>query len=179
MTLLWCTLACLSAGSTALIPDAPASLMADGRLIAFERSLGPHAPPSIYVMSADGSGLRKLAAGCCLEWSPDGTRIAFFRPSGRLWVIDVDGSDPNQLTAIEAVGELDLTWSPDGKQIAFAGPYTRLSDSAIYVVNSDGSGLARLTAPRRFLADTDPEWSPDGSQIAFDERRQRCHLDEP
>ena len=63
--------------------------------------------------------------------------------------------------------ELGFTWSPDGKQIAFVGSNTRLSDSAIYVVNSDGSGLAQLTSPKGISADAEPDWSPDGTQIAY------------
>jgi Tol biopolymer transport system component len=48
--------------------------------------------------------------------------------------------------------------------------FTRGTDvwpSHIYVMNLDGSGLKRLSAPTNTPIDTDPVWSPDGSKIAF------------
>ncbi|QLQ06918.1 MAG: PD40 domain-containing protein [Anaerolineae bacterium] len=54
----------------------------------------------IYVMSADGRGLRRLTNGFEPALSPDGRRVAFTRwdePRG-LWVIDVDGSDEQFLS---------------------------------------------------------------------------------
>lgn len=52
---------------------------------------------------------------------------------------------------------------PDGKKIAFVT--ARDGNDEIYIVNSDGTGLARLTNhPAR---DRDPAWSPDGTRIAF------------
>jgi len=38
-------------------------------------------------------------------------------------------------------------------------------DQAIFVIDSDGANLDRLTGWRR---DWSPTWSPDGSQIAFE-----------
>jgi hypothetical protein len=59
--------------------------------------------------------------------------------------------------------------SPDGARIAFVIAWYELGQSAlsgdIYVVNRDGSGLARLT--RSSELDDHPAWSPDGSRIAF------------
>jgi hypothetical protein len=39
--------------------------------------------------------------------------------------------------------------------------FQAVSDGDIYVVNADGTGLARLTSGM------DPSWSPDGTQVAF------------
>ena len=161
-----------ASGSEELGMSASASVaQAGGATIAFERSVGPTGVTEIHLMNTDGSDQRRLTSGCCFEWSPDGTKIAFYRPSGALWVIDADGSNSRRLAKGGAEGlnflEPGLTWSPDGKQIAFVGPHTRLSDSAIYVVNPDGTGLARLSAPKNLAADSDPDWSPDGTQIVY------------
>ncbi|HEU4497723.1 MAG TPA: hypothetical protein VFR60_00155 [Sphingomicrobium sp.] len=58
-------------------------------------------------------------------------------------------------------------WSPDGRRIAFTSD--RSGDPEIYVANSDGSGLARLTdTPGR---DAHPSWSSDGRTIIFQSPR--------
>jgi TolB protein len=51
-------------------------------------------------------------------------------------------------------------WSPDGRKIVFE----RGRD--LYVMNTDGSGLRRLTRDTAY--DERPVWSPDGRKIAFD-----------
>lgn len=53
--------------------------------------------------------------------------------------------------------------APDGSRIAFTTG--RDGATEIYVVNSDGSGLTRVT--NHPGDDFTPTWSPDGSRIAF------------
>lgn len=57
-------------------------------------------------------------------------------------------------------------WSRDGKKLAFASNRDgRIAE--IYVVNSDGSGLVRLTHEKGGNDAGRPTWSPDDKQIAF------------
>jgi TolB protein len=58
-------------------------------------------------------------------------------------------------------------WSPDGKQIAFSS--SRDGNEAIYAMNTDRTGLRRLTTG--WAIDTSPAWSPDGRRIAFTSNR--------
>jgi len=150
----------------------------DGRRIAFLRGrlysnnpggLGVHRfyGYHLYVMNADGSGLRRLTRRITfryhLVWSPDGRTIYFGR-----YLVRTDGSGARRLPYIP----LTAVWSPDGRRIAFAAQpdwcRTRpcySSHSDIYVMNADGSGKRMLTHNARYNAE--PAWSPDGRKIAF------------
>jgi Tol biopolymer transport system component len=74
-----------------------------------------------------------------------------------------DGSKPEQLTH-DAL-DVEPVFSPDGARIAFGritGDSPEGQLEAIYVINSDGTGLRKVVAP---LAG--PDWSPDGRSITF------------
>jgi Tol biopolymer transport system component len=156
-----------TAGGMSTAPSAAFDVAPAGR-IAFVSDRG--GTPKIYVMNADGSGLRKLTTGPHADsrpaWSPDGSRIAFARAgdssSCGIYVMNADGSGLTRLTS--GCGDITPTWSPDGGRIAF-GKWTLGSlSTGIYVMNADGSGVSQLTEG---LHDEYPAWSPDGQKIAF------------
>lgn len=98
-------------------------------------------------------------------WSPDRQRIVYTsRRDGNdeIYSINADGSGRTRLTNDPAQDWM-ASWSPDGKQIAFAR-FLQGQTGGIYVMNVDGSGLARLidVATAHF-----PIWSPDGQYLAF------------
>lgn len=71
----------------------------------------------IYVINADGSGLRKLTSGFEPALSPDGTQVAFTRfsvPMG-LYLINSDGS--NERLVFGAVRARSPSWTPDGSAV--------------------------------------------------------------
>src|SRR5262249_37660892 len=106
----------------------------------------------IFVMNSDGSAAKRLTNiktgdACGPAWSRDGKKIAFHafglmnpRRNPEIWVMDADGTNQKRLVD----HGLDPSWSPDGKRIAFAS--NRLDNIfQIYVMNSDGSDVRRLT----------------------------------
>ena len=132
-------------------------------------------------IAADGSGFVLFDLPdptlnvACWSWSPDGTRLACeswdeTQPdrSGLYTVSSTDGQDLERLTA-NPYGGADFPgdYSPDGARYAFTreNPHGRNGTLALFVVNTDGSGLTRLT-PWRMNADG-ASWSPDGERIAF------------
>jgi TolB protein len=126
---------------------------------------------SIYVINADGSGLRKLTLGRYdfgAVWSPVGERIAFTRgkyASEDLFVVNANGSGERRLTR-NPTDDFDPVLSPDGKRIAFTNGWDFGGGGfEIYVVDADGGSQMNLT--RDPAIDDMPAWSPDGAQIAF------------
>ena len=126
----------------------------------------------IYVVSADGSGLKMLAKGSGLlwhpSWSPDGSRIVYVvcragdpYASGVFWVMNADGSGKKRLKKVSA-GAGEPVWSPDGRQIAFSGGGG--SQDGICVINVDGSGFRRVTRPSGGSSpgESQPAWAPNG-----------------
>lgn len=147
---------------------------ADGTRLAFDGC------GSVRIVNADGSGTpNDLPAPPCTtcfpdnnstapSWSPDGTRIAYleiqeygseetgFYGQFYIHVANVDGSSDVRLTGDLGVASAP-SWSPDGTKIAF-------SRDAIYTMNPDGSGTAKVpNTDSGYL----PSWSPDGRQLLF------------
>lgn len=130
----------------------------------------------IYTVNSDGTDPVNLTPGPDTgfdpAWSPDGSQIAFVR-QGEIWVMDADGSNPARLTDLMASvptaywwPAYEPAWSPDGDRIAFVGPVEQ-AETAIWVMDSDGSNLTRLTTDLLGYQAWRPTWSPDGSRIAY------------
>lgn len=76
-----------------------------------------------------------------------------------------DALDTPAPTSTPPVIEATPTPAPVTDKIAFASSRSANEKPDIYLMNSDGSGLARLTDDP--AGDTSPAWSPDRGQIAF------------
>jgi Tol biopolymer transport system component len=158
----------------------------DGSRIVFARAGKAQFDPwMLYVVNADGSGLRRLTKGDgplgerAPSWSPDGEKIAFerFGLPRSAHTIDMDGT--NERLLLRGAGE--PAWSPDGSKIAFvqqgaviqgvAGGFRPLGQ-AIAVFDLETKSIKRvIDAAKLGVAQVgnaeDPAWSPDGTRIAF------------
>jgi TolB protein len=141
----------------------------DGQWIAFDFWDDEHS--RIYVMRADGSGLKLVRSGTNASgpgvpaWSPDGTRLAYLATpaagtvfSAEIWVAPLDGGKHRRLYRSDLYLETwsRPVWSPSGRHIAFGvGLSEDREKSGIYIVNADGTGLRKLVE-----APTEAAWQP-------------------
>jgi Tol biopolymer transport system component len=159
-----------------------------GHRLAFDQLTSDAATDQIYVSKADGSHIRHIAP-CeppkCLShwepaWSPNGSKLAISTASGPLTdfgparfgiaIVDVSEGHVHPIVDHPAGQGQDhfARWSPDGHRLVFWRERSAEDGSiqtAIFIVNRDGSHLHRLT-PWNMLAG-EPDWAPHKALIVF------------
>jgi Tol biopolymer transport system component len=141
----------------------------------------------VFTMNPDGTDLvdltHSIGFSADAAYSPDGGQIAFDSDRGDypakqgIYTMNAaDGANVRRVTRLPASATNDLAprFSPSGRRIAFTR-YRRARRhhgeppvllSALFVVNVDGTGLARLTSWTLRVGDAD--WSPSGGRITFE-----------
>jgi Tol biopolymer transport system component len=141
----------------------------DGKRIAFDAWTGTADSSHLFLVNADGSGLKDLGVGVMPTFSPDGRRLAFTWSSQGIAVMDIDGANREVLSE-EGWG---AQWSPDGKWIAYESRQNINGQSVSNITIIDVK-----TRRKRLLLEGDHasrysqvfwnmEWSPDSRRLAF------------
>lgn len=169
--------------------DGEARFSRDGSRITFVRAErasfhGQLRRYSVFVVNADGSGLRRLSrtprwtGDHAPEWSPSGTAVIFVRnggpfsdPTGDLVSVDARSRVETVLPALPrwARRPTSLAFSPDGRRLlvgfectATVCGGTDAHPTRLGIARRDGTGLR--TVSRSLVADN-ATWSPSGASI--------------
>ena len=141
----------------------------NGRKLLFTRTVS-EGGNDVFVVNADGSGLRRLTHGFFLNlgasasWSPDSRRLAIAgQGSGTddVFVMNADGSDQQNLTHTPGISEDSARWSPTGTSIVFTSGHKWRNARAIHTIRPDGR------RHRNLAQGTQPSWGAAGQSIVF------------
>jgi Tol biopolymer transport system component len=136
------------------VPGGAPDWSPDGTKIAFVGKR-PGERFGIYVMNADGSGLRQLTRAPGEDngpqWSPDGTQIVYSHATD-LWVMNADGTGQHRLTRLAG----EPSWSPDRAWIAFDCAPSSDPDGGVCAIHPDGTGRTPILGSSGSF----PAWRP-------------------
>ena len=127
----------------------------------------------LYRLPIEGGEAVRITSGLGYDSqpviSPDGNRIAFISDrdgATNLWVADIDGANPRQLSSERHAGMISPEWTPDGDYLIV----TRVgADTELVMLHVDGGSGVTLTGSggnERFWG-VGAETSPDGGHLYF------------
>jgi TolB protein len=156
-----------------------AAVSPDGRRVAMILSKG--GSPDVYVINADGSGLKRLTVTREDEsspcWTADGESIVFATKVNErraLCKVPAAGGQVQRISTVGASNPTEPDCSPDGKWIAFT---RQTRDFEICVVPAGGGEATIL------VSGADPSWAPNSRTLVFtreqNHRRYLSLLDVP
>jgi Tol biopolymer transport system component len=142
----------------------------DGSAVAY-LSVSDGRPAIRKVPRLGGQSVLLVADATDPAVSPDGTRIAFARPSagGDMRIFVAPLADPEAARMVTTDGDgvwnhEQPAWSPDGTRLAYA------AQNDLWVVPADGGSARRLTSDGEY--DREPAWSADGRFVYFSSFRE-------
>jgi len=144
----------------------------DGSQIAFDL-LG-----DIYIMPASGGKAKALRSGLAFEiqprFSPDGSQISFTSDAGggdNIWVMDVDGSNAEQVTKEKFRLLNNAIWTTDGEYLIARKHFTSgrsLGAGEMWMYHIAGGSGLQLTERKNDQQDVnEPSISPDGRYLYY------------
>ncbi len=144
----------------------------DGKTVAFNAREDGKNVRKLFLINADGTGLRELGRGSLPSWAPDGSKLACYafdsKGHAQVAVYQLDGTGPSMLLPGRT-----LRWSPDGSRFAITdGKNVQVTDIA-------GGATAELFAQPYFEVFRGFNFTPDGKRLAVtvrEKERGNCQL---
>ena len=142
----------------------------DASQIAFHSDRGSDSNTnSIWIMNNDGSEMENTGAeGYQPAWSPNGDEIAYVN-DGDIYVMNLNGNTERIFHTVNQFAS-SPAWSPDGTKITFDLNDWDISETHIWVMESDGSRPTQLTERSLSATNRSPAWEPSGRGILFSSR---------
>ncbi len=142
------------------------ALSPDGSQVAY--SPFSNTPVDIHIFDLNTQTVRTLpgVSGTGYHWSPDGRQIAYIASGNGIFVVDADGANNRQISALS--NATILGWSADGLRLYFGVPYTGGTPWKVFVLDLASGVTTELfnieNGTPKFL---NPKLSPDGNWIAY------------
>jgi len=134
----------------------------------------------LYRVKSDGSEGERIGAGGEGKFSPDGKKVLYSGSRDddtpeieKLFIVDVDGVKPQQISK-EKNGEIGCySWSPDGKKIVYVWQdheskwrnYQESRESFLIVMDADGKNRTVILSNKQtgkdgYVPFSHPDWRP-------------------
>jgi tricorn protease len=123
----------------------------------------------LYLIDQKGGDAEQLTRGGTAmryrpSWSPNGDHIAFSDKDGKVYVIDVESKEVNEI-ADDQHGQIgDYAWSPHSGYLAFSMTDDNFF-SSIHIYDLEDRSLHRVTNSQ--FIEFEPVWDPNGKYLYF------------
>ncbi len=152
----------------------------DSKRLVFTSSSAKSPGTDLYMINADGSGLRRLThrrsvdCSASFSWKTDDILFTSNRTgSPQIYRMEVSGVDQSRVRLKGHYNDA-ASFSPDNRKIAYQSR-TRGNAFDIYVYDVDQERSVRITEPRG--SNENPAWSPDGRFLVYSGNRARGRYD--
>lgn len=110
----------------------------------------------LYTMRLDGSTIAKLnsnkSGDSFARWSPDGTKIAFVKDDGKIWMMNADGTKKKSI-----ITGSSADFSPDGKKLVYSAFSNFWGGNNLYTYNLSTHKIKNVTDI--VASESEPDWN--------------------
>lgn len=151
------------------------SMSQDGSLLVYQKTPGDvyNVDSEIWLKNLNTGETMLLGKGVTPAISPDGSKISFAKfadsKTSHIWVMEIDGSNPRQISGNSKEFAVNPAWNPQGTKVVYQRYLPgKKKDFDLFIVNHDGGSLNQITNNKS--EDIFPFWSPDGNIYFISDR---------